>query len=105
MTTPALLYKKSEAPIAGMKKITYTIAEEPLFFCNIKTFGGTESVNAGMLTIIDTAQITTWYRPDVGYHDKIKLPDGTFWRIITKPENIEIRDQFMIFKAEKAEGL
>lgn len=105
MTTPVLLYKKSGTDIAGAKKITYEIAEEPLLFCNIKTFGGTESTNAGMLTILTTASVTTWFRPDVQYHDKIKMQNGTCWRIISEPENIEMRNQIMIFKVEKVVGV
>ncbi len=105
MTTPVLLYKASNTKIAGVENITYAIDDEPLLFCNVKTFGGTESINAGMLTIISTAQITTFYRTDVKHHDKIKLPDGTFWRIISEPENIELRDKFMMFKVEKVAGL
>jgi SPP1 family predicted phage head-tail adaptor len=105
MTTPVLLYKKVETKTAGATTISYQIAEEPLLFCNIKTFGGTESTNAGMLTIITTAQITTWYKPDVAYHDKLKFQDGTYWRIISEPENIEMRNQYMKMKCEKVAGL
>ena len=41
--------------------------------CSFKTYGGTESVVNGVLSVIDTAMIETWYRPDIKTECRIKV--------------------------------
>lgn len=74
-------------------------------FCNFSTYGGTESVVNGLLSVIDTAEVVTWYEPDITSADRIRLLEtGTDYDIIGEPENIELRRQEMSFKVKRVKG-
>lgn len=89
---------------AGRRKRTYP-ATGPVFMGSFRTFGGTETVINGVLTVRNTAVIDTWYNPDITSDCRIKLlDDGSMWEIIGTPENINRRNQFMQFKAEEVKG-
>lgn len=73
------------------------------FCCSFKTYGGTETTTNGVLTVIDTANIETWYRPDITSASQIKL--GTkVYEVMGEPENIEQRNQFLKFKVRGVKG-
>ena len=73
--------------------------------CSFKTYGGTESTVNGAYTVIDTATVETWFRPDIKTDCRIKLlPSGQVYEIIGKPENINMRNQFIKFKVRSVEG-
>ena len=70
--------------------------------CNFKTYGGTESKTAGSIPVLDTANVETWYRPDIQKRLPIKvLQSGTVWQIIGEPENVSMRGRYP--KMESAE--
>lgn len=69
------------------------------------SFGGTESTVNGVLSIIDTASVETWYRPDIKADSRLKkLDDGKVYGIKGEPENINCRNQFLKFKVERVRG-
>lgn len=73
--------------------------------CSFKTYGGTESTVNGVVTVIDTAIVETWFRPDIKSDCRIKnLQSGQVYEIIGKPENINMRNQFVKFKVKAVEG-
>ena len=73
--------------------------------CSFKTYGGTESVVNGILSVIDTAIIETWYRPDIQTQCRIKvLQTGEIYEVITPPENIDMRNQFVKFRVQAIKG-
>jgi len=73
--------------------------------CSFKTYGGTETTTNDLYTVIDTAIIETWYRPDIKADCRIKLwATGQVYEIIGKPENIDMRNQFVKFKVRAVEG-
>lgn len=75
------------------------------FNCSFKTFGGTETVNNGVYSVIDTATVETWYRPDIKADCRIKvLSTDKVYDILGTPENIEMRNQFVTFKVRAVEG-
>lgn len=77
----------------------------PLIFCSFKTYGGTESNSNGVYSITDTANVETWYRPDIKSDCRIKLCDtGSIYDIINDPENINRRNQYMKFKVQRVIG-
>ena len=102
LLTPA--YEKK----AGVVKKVYPTkpyADCPLIFANFKTKGGTETDINGVYGILDTAQIVTWYRPDIkGDCRIVRLPDGAVYEVIGEPENVDNRGQFIIFKVERVKG-
>ena len=74
-------------------------------FCSFKTYMGTETTTNDVYTIIDTANVETWYRPDIKSDCRIKvLSTGDVYEIIGKPENINMRNQFIKFRVQAVEG-
>lgn len=71
--------------------------------CSFKTYGGTESTTNDVLSVIDTANIETWYRPDITSASQIKLGTKTY-EVIGEPEDIEQRHQFLKFKVRGVRG-
>lgn len=73
--------------------------------CSFKTYGGTETTNNDLYSIIDTANIETWYRPDITSECRIKVVQtGVVYEIINVPENINMRNQFIKFKVQAVRG-
>lgn len=73
--------------------------------CSWKTYGGTEMTTNDLFTVIDTAIVETWFRPDIKPDCRIKLwSTAQVYEIIGKPENIEMRNQFVKFKVRAVEG-
>ena len=74
-------------------------------FCSFKTYMGSESSVNGVYAVIDTAHVETWYRPDVKADCRIKLlQTGDVYEIVGKPENVEMRNQFLKFRVQAVEG-
>lgn len=89
--------------VLGVAKNTYT--DSDVIMCNFKTYGGTESVSNDILSVIDTAQITCWYRPDIKSDCRLKrLSDGAVYEILGEPENLEQRNQILYFKIRRVKG-
>lgn len=73
--------------------------------CAFRTFGGTERNVNDAYSILDTATVETWYRPDIKADCAIRiLETGKVYDIISTPEDIEMRHQFVAFKVQAVEG-
>ena len=72
-------------------------------FCKFKTYGGTESTSNGVLTVEDTANVETWYRPDITASSRIKLGSKVY-EVMGEPENIEQRNQIIKLKVRSVRG-
>ena len=73
--------------------------------CSFKTYGGTETTTNDVFSVIDTASVETWYRPDIKANCRIKvLQTGDVYEIVGKPENVNMRNQFLKFKVQGIEG-
>ena len=95
-TTPVLLFNPTYETVLGVTKKVYPEKGE-LIFCSFKTYGGTESAVNDQLAVIDTANIETWYRPDITSASMIKL-GAKEYEVMGEPEDIEQRHQFLKFK-------
>ena len=71
---------------------------------NWKSRGGTETTVNGVVSILDTAIVTTWYRSDITSGCRLKLEDGRIYDVVSEPENIEERNIFLQFKVQRAKG-
>lgn len=93
--------------VTTVKGVTVKSYPEPtddmIIFGSFKTFGGTESSSNGVLTVEDTANIETWYRPDITSSSRIKLGSKTY-EVMGEPENIDQRNQFLKFKVRSVRG-
>lgn len=80
-------------------------SKSELFFGSFRTFGGTESLKNDLWTIVDTAVIDTWYRPDIKSDCRIYMCDtGDVYEVIGTPEDIDRRHQYLKFKVKKVGG-
>jgi len=105
LITPMKIMKRHLSWVSGAAESTYHEADDPILFCNFKTFGGTESVVNGQIVNIATATITTWYRQDIQSPDRlVLLSDNSVWEIIGEPENFEMRGQYMQLRVKKISG-
>lgn len=105
-TTPLILLKPTYTKISGVeKKILPPIEEGEKFFGTFRTYGGTETTENGLYSITDTADVETWYRPDITSDCVIVLADtGAKYQILNEPENIYRRNQFLKFKVKRIKG-
>lgn len=96
----------TETMVKGVRKTVYTEPSKSFeFFGNFKTYGGTENFSNEVYTIFDTAMIETWYNPDIKADCKIYICEtGKEYRIISEPEDIDMRHQFLKFKVERVGG-
>lgn len=86
----------------GSSKKSY--AEKDNIFCSFRSFGGTESVSDGVLSVVDTATVETWYRPDITADCRLRDTDGIEYEILGTPENISKRNQYLKFKIRAIKG-
>lgn len=74
-------------------------------YCSFKTYGGTETTNNDLYSVIDTANVETWWRPDITSDCRIKVVStGVTYEVINTPENINMRNQFVKFKVQAVRG-
>lgn len=103
---PMRLLVPSVEIIQGVtQKIFSSLENSALFFGSFRTFGGTENLSNGVHTLISTATVDTWYRPDIKPDCRIFLCDtGEIYDIISDPENIDRKNQYLQFKVRKSGG-
>jgi hypothetical protein len=96
------LYIPVDVTAKGSTKKVYKKIDD--FYCSYRTFGGTETVVNGVVVVENTAVIDTWYNPDIKSGCRVATPDGSFFEILGKPENINMRNQYMQFKIREIRG-
>lgn len=96
------LFNPTYETIKGVPKKVYPETGE-LIFCKFKTYGGTESVVNDQLTVVDTANVETWYRPDITSASQIRL-GAKKYEVMGEPEDIEQRHQILKFKVRGVNG-
>lgn len=111
-----ILLIPTKETVSGVLKKTYPTIKEALskidsqgkpinlFFGTFKTYGGTERDVNGVYSIEDTANVETWFRPDIKGDCRIALETGEIYDIIGEPENINMRNQFLKFKVRRVKG-
>jgi hypothetical protein len=93
--------------VKGVTKKVFPNPDEiqDVFFASFRTYGGTENFSNDIYTVFDTAVVETWFNPQITTDCQIYLCEtGETFNVITKPENINMRHQFMQFKVEKVGG-
>lgn len=103
MTTPVILQTATYTNVQGVNKKTYTDAET--LFVNWSSYGGTETNRDGVVVIEDTAQVMTWYNPNITSGARLKrTADGAIYEIFNEPENFEMRNMIMSFRVRRIKG-
>lgn len=104
-TTPLILLKPTYQKVGGVRsKVIPDLSEGEQISGSFKTYGGTETTIDGIYSITDTAEIETWYRPDITSECLIALVTGEKYEIMNTPENINQRNQFLKFKVKRVKG-
>ena len=58
-----------------------------------------------MITVVKTAVVETWYRPDITSDWHLYICEtGEEYQVIGDPENIDMRHQYLRIKVEKVGG-
>lgn len=97
------LFVPKVVTVKGSTKKTYP-ENGDLLYCTFRTFGGTETTKNNVLVIENTAVVETWYRPDINADCKIKDVNGIEYEILGTPENINLRNQYLVFKIRAIRG-
>lgn len=105
VTAMKLLIPTTEL-VKGVTKKTFPDPENaPLFYASFRTYGGTEMQSNDVFTVYDTGQVETYYNPDIKSDCRIYLCDtGEVYEIVNRPEDINMRHQYMRFKVQKIGG-
>ena len=105
-STVLIVLKPTNEKIAGVSnKILPDLQSGFKIHASVRSYGGTERTVDGLLVIDDTADVQTWYRPDITSDCVCVNPQtGAQYEIINEPENIEMRNQFLIFKVRRIKG-
>lgn len=104
--TPLMLLIPTYENVEGIDYKEYP-SEGPIFFGSFKSYGGTnlkgsQDTSADLLTIIDTANIECFYRPDIKADCRVKnLINGGIYDIINEPEDVEQRRVLLKFKVQR----
>lgn len=99
---PFFLMVPEEKKVKGVLKKIFTKIEEP-FFCSFRTFGGTERTVNDAIIVENTAVVETWYDPRIKANCVIEV-DGLQYEILGTPENVSMRNQYMLFKVKAVKG-
>lgn len=103
LRTPVKLLIPTYGKYNGVNRPAYP-DDGDVIFVNWKTYGGTETNVNGVYSILDTALITTWYRPDIKANCRLLREDGAIYEIISPPENTDQDNLFCEFKVERVKG-
>ena len=105
-STALVLLEPTYTQINGVRKKSYpNIENGEMFFGSFKTYGGTETTENGIYSVIDTATVECWYRPDIKSDSGIAIA-GTnrVYEVIGEPENIDMRNQYLRFSVRSVKG-
>jgi hypothetical protein len=104
---PVYLLIPTEETVSGVlvKKYPEKYTDGKLIFCSFRSFGGTETTVNGVYSVVDTATLETWYRPDIKSGCRFALAQtGKLYEITGAPENINMRNQFINCKVQAVTG-
>lgn len=94
--TPMFLFVPEYEKSYGVNRKKFPACGK-LFYGTFRTFGGTERDTNGVYVVEDTAKIETWYRPDIKSDCQIEC-DGERYEILGTPENVQMRNQYLLLK-------
>lgn len=99
---PVTLLVPTVQTVKGVRKKIYE-DNGATIFCSVRTFGGTERVANDVLVLENTATVETWFRPDITADCRLMI-NGQPFEIMGEPENVNMRNQYLIIKAKAVKG-
>lgn len=105
-TAALVLLIPTYTTVQGVRKKTFpAVANGIRINASFKTYGGTERDVNGVYSIEDTAEVVTWFRPDITSACRVAIAGtNAIYDVIGEPENIELRNQFLKFKVSRVKG-
>ena len=105
-STVLIVLKPTISTVAGVRtKVLPDLENGFKIHAAFRTFGGTETNVDGIISIDDTADVQTWYRPDITSDCIVVNPQtDARYEIMNDPENVEMRNQFLLFKVRRIKG-
>lgn len=90
----------------GVQVKTYTDPEKAKkFWGTFRSFGGTDTTNNDLFTVLATGYIDTWYRSDIKSACRIYIcRTGEIFDILGEPEDINMRHQYLRIRVQKIGG-
>ena len=106
LVVPLMLLAPTVKKVKGVEKKTFpAIKNGVLFFGTFRTFGGRDQDVNGVYSVVNTATVETFYRPDVTSECRIGVPaTGAVFEIVGEPENVEMRNQYLVIKLKEVKG-
>lgn len=104
---PMKLLVPTSTVVKGVTKKVFPTPDEveTVFFGSFRTYGGTENMSNDVYTVYDTAVIDTWYTPDITSDCRVYICEtGEVYDVISRPENVGMRHQYIQFKLQKVGG-
>lgn len=98
---PAILQVPTTKSIKGVLTKTYEKKDD--IFVSFRTFGGTERTSNDAIMVENTGTVETWYRPDIKSDCRLIIDDLPY-EILGTPENISMRNQYLVFKVRAVKG-
>lgn len=101
------LLKPTSTVVKGVTKKVFPDPKDVsmVFFGTFRTYGGTENMSNDVYTVFDTATVDTWYNAEITSDCRIYLCETEeIFDVISRPENIGMRHQYMQFKLHKVGG-
>lgn len=103
-TVPFKIQTPTLQTVKGTPTKTFTEGET-VYFCSFRTFGGTETIENGVYTVLDTGIIDTWYTDKITSDCRIHcLQNGKVYDVIGTPENINMRNKYLKFRVQAIQG-
>lgn len=109
-TVPFHILTPTSTTIKGVPTKAY-IDGDTNYFGTFRTFGGTASASSietnkdGLIAVVDTAILETWYTPQITADCRIKiLQTGEVYEVIGTPENIQLRNQWHKVRLQAVKG-
>ena len=95
--------------VKGVRKPVYPdpaeVGKKKKFWGTFRSFGGTESMENDIYTVIATGYIDTWYRSDIRPDCRIHICESSAtYEILGEPEDINMRHQYMKIRVRKVGG-
>ena len=102
LRTVAELLIPTISDFRGVKTKVYPETGDELFV-NFKSKGGTETVVNGVYSVLDTAEIVTWYDERITAACRFKI-GSKIYEVKGTPEDVELQHRYLIIKVAAVGG-
>lgn len=103
MVTSATHKKPKYTTVNGRNHKTYAPVPKPNLRGKFKQKGSSDTLANGVVVVNEKTSYITWYKADIKSGDELEI-NGITYLIKGKPENVEMRNRYLILTLECIEG-